>query len=167
MTFHELNLLSKDELRETLFECCGSHTWVEKMLPFFSVDDLVELLEDAEEQWWPCSESDWKEAFTHHPQIGDTTELKKKFAATAEMVAGEQSQVQYATDETIAALAAGNKTYREKFGYIFIVCATGKSAEEMLQLLNERLNNSPAAEIEIAADEQIKITQLRLQKLIQ
>lgn len=167
MTFHELNLLSKDELRATLFKCCGSRNWVEKMLPFFPVDDLVELLEDAEEQWWVCNEADWKEAFTHHPQIGDTTELKKKFAATAEMAAGEQSQVQYATDETISALATGNKTYLEKFGYIFIVCATGKSAEEMLQLLNERLNNYPAEEMEIAADEQIKITQLRLQKLIQ
>ena len=137
------------------------------MLLFIPADDLVELLEDAESQWWLCNEDDWKEAFTHHPKIGDLDSLKKKFADTAAWASGEQSGVNTATDEIINALAAGNRLYEEKFGYIFIVCATGKSAAEMLEILNERLKNIPEDEIKMAADEQNKITLLRLEKLLQ
>ena len=136
------------------------------MLPFFPADDLVELLEDAEEQWFKCSESDWKEAFSHHPKIGDTASLKKKFSSTAQWASGEQSGVNAASQQTIEALAEGNRKYEDKFGYIFIVCATGKTAEEMLEILTSRLSNDPKDEIEIAADEQNKITKLRLEKLL-
>ena len=166
MTLHELNTLPKQQLREELLKCCGSSSWVNKMLPFFPADDLVELLEDAEEQWYQCSEADWKEAFTHHPRIGDIDSLRKKFAATAQWASGEQSGVSSASQQTIEALAKGNEDYEKKFGYIFIVCATGKSADEMLALLEERLKNNAAEEIEIAADEQNKITRLRLEKLV-
>jgi 2-oxo-4-hydroxy-4-carboxy-5-ureidoimidazoline decarboxylase len=137
------------------------------MLPFFPADDMVEILEDAEEQWWKCSEADWKEAFAHHPKIGDVESLKKKFAATAQWASGEQSGVTTASQQTIEALAEGNRDYEEKFGYIFIVCATGKSAEEMLEILQSRLPNSPEDEIQIAADEQNKITKLRIEKLLE
>ncbi len=137
------------------------------MLPFFPADDLVELLEDAEEQWFLCSEADWKEAFAHHPKIGDVESLKKKFASTAQWASGEQSGVNNASAQTMEALAEGNKKYEEKFGYIFIVCATGKSAEEMLAILQNRLQNNPEVEIEIAADEQNKITKLRIEKLLE
>ena len=166
MTLHELNTLSKNQLKDELMKCCGSSAWVNKMLPFFPADDLVELLEDAEEQWYQCSEEDWKEAFTHHPKIGDINSLKKKFASTAQWASGEQSGVSAASQQTIEALAKGNEDYEKKFGYIFIVCATGKTAEEMLELLKARLNNNPKDEIEIAADEQNKITKLRLEKLV-
>ncbi|UEG48712.1 2-oxo-4-hydroxy-4-carboxy-5-ureidoimidazoline decarboxylase [Ferruginibacter lapsinanis] len=166
MTLHELNTLPKEQLKEELFKCCGSVNWVEKMLPFFPVDDLVELLEDAEEQWYTCTEADWLEAFTHHPKIGDIDSLKKKFASTAQWAAGEQSGAVAASEETIQALAKGNDLYENKFGFIFIVCATGKTAEEMLQLLQERLPNNKAEEIKIAAEEQNKITKLRLEKLL-
>jgi 2-oxo-4-hydroxy-4-carboxy-5-ureidoimidazoline decarboxylase len=166
MTLHELNTLPKEQLIEELTKCCGSSVWVNKMLPFFPADDLVELLEDAEEQWFKCSEDDWKEAFSHHPKIGDTDSLKKKFASTAQWASGEQSGVNTASEQTIEALASGNKKYEEKFGYIFIVCATGKSAEQMLEILASRLPNDPKDEIEIAADEQRKITRLRLEKLL-
>ena len=171
MTLHELNTLPKQQLKEELLKCCGSSSWVNKMLPFFPADDLVELLEDAEEQWYLCSEADWKEAFTHHPKIGDIDSLKKKFASTANPIAfgwasGEQSGVSSASQQTIEALAKGNQDYEKKFGYIFIVCATGKSADEMLVLLEERLKNNAAEEIEVAADEQNKITKLRLEKLV-
>jgi 2-oxo-4-hydroxy-4-carboxy-5-ureidoimidazoline decarboxylase len=166
MTLHELNTLPVQQLKDELMKCCGSSAWVNKMLPFFPADDLVELLEDAEEQWWKCSEADWKEAFTHHPKIGDIDSLKKKFASTAQWAAGEQSGAASASPKTIEALAEGNAEYEKKFGYIFIVCATGKSAEEMLALLQERLQNDPKEEIEIAADEQSKITKLRLEKLV-
>lgn len=166
MTLHELNTLPRHQLSEELLKCCGSMAWVEKMLHYFPADDLVELLEDAEEQWFLCSEDDWKQAFSHHPKIGDTASLKKKFASTAQWAAGEQAGAKQASPQTIEALAEGNSRYEEKFGYIFIVCATGKSAEEMLELLQERLKNDPKDEIEIAADEQNKITKLRLEKLL-
>ena len=137
------------------------------MLPFIPADDMIELLEDAEEEWNQCSEEDWKEAFSHHPKIGDVESLTKKFASTAQWASGEQSAVNVASKETIEALAEGNRLYEEKFGYIFIVCATGKSAEEMLMLLRSRLENKPEEEILIAADEQNKITKLRIEKLLE
>jgi 2-oxo-4-hydroxy-4-carboxy-5-ureidoimidazoline decarboxylase len=167
MTFHELNTLPVQQLRDELLKCCGSQAWVNKMLPFFPAEDLVELLEDAEEQWFKCSEEDWKEGFAHHPKIGDRESLEKKFASTAQWASGEQSGVNTASPQTIEALAKGNNEYEKKFGYIFIVCATGKSAEEILGLLTARLSNDPAEELEIAADEQNKITKLRLEKLLE
>jgi 2-oxo-4-hydroxy-4-carboxy-5-ureidoimidazoline decarboxylase len=167
MTLHELNTLNQFQLKEELMKCCGSSAWVNKMLPFIPADDMVELLEDAEEQWYKCSETDWKEAFAHHPKIGDVESLTKKFATTAQWASGEQSGVNVAAKETIEALADGNKNYEKKFGYIFIVCATGKSAEEMLNILQSRLPNTPEDEIEIAAEEQNKITKLRLEKLLE
>ena len=165
MTLHEFNILPKQQLIEELTKCCGSASWVKRMLPFIPADDMIELLEDAEEQWWLCNEEDWKEAFRHHPKIGDVESLTKKFASTAQWASGEQSGVSAASIETIEALAESNRLYEEKFGYIFIVCATGKSADEMLQLLNQRLYNNPEVEIQIAMEEQNKITKLRLEKL--
>lgn len=167
MTLHELNTLPKPQLIAELNRCCSSVAWIERMLPFFPADDLVELLEDAEEQWFKSSQEDWKEAFAHHPKIGDVNSLKEKFASTAQWASGEQSGVNSASQKVIEALAEGNKKYEDKFGYIFIVCATGKTAEEMLAMLQSRLANDPEVEIEIAADEQNKITKLRLEKLLE
>lgn len=166
MTLREINTLTKDALKAELFKCCGSTNWVDKMLAFFPMDDLVEMLEDAEEQWYACTEADWREAFTHHPKIGGVDMLAKKFASTAEWAAGEQAAVSAAPGRVLTELSAANKAYENKFGYIFIVCATGKTAEEMLILLQERLSNTPEEEIKIAMDEQNNITLLRLQKLI-
>ncbi len=166
MTLHQFNILPKEQLAEELMKCCGSSAWVQRMLPFIPADDMVELLEDAEEQWWKCSETDWKEAFAHHPRIGDISSLQKKYMATAAWASGEQSGVTAALPETLRALAERNRLYEEKFGYIFIICATGRSAEEMLSILQSRLQNDPAEEIKIAADEQNKITKLRIEKLL-
>ena len=166
MTLHDLNTLSKERLREELERCCGSKAWIDKMLPFFPADDMVELLEDAEEQWYKCSESDWKEAFAHHPKIGDMESLKKKFASTADWASGEQGGMSKASEEIIRSIAEGNKEYEKKFGYIFIICATGKSGDEMLAALEARLPNDPESEIQCAAAEQVKITKLRLEKLV-
>jgi 2-oxo-4-hydroxy-4-carboxy-5-ureidoimidazoline decarboxylase len=167
MTLHEFNILPKQQLIEELSKCCGSSSWVNRMLKFIPADDMIELLEDAEEQWWQCSEDDWKDAFSHHPKIGDVESLMKKFASTAQWALGEQSGVNVASKETIEALAEGNCLYEEKFGYIFIVCASGKTAEEMLSVLQTRLENNPEEEIKIAADEQNKITRLRIEKLLE
>jgi 2-oxo-4-hydroxy-4-carboxy-5-ureidoimidazoline decarboxylase len=167
VTLHEFNILPKDKLREELFKCCGSSRWVDKMMAFVPAEDLVELLEDAEEQWGECNESDWKEAFAHHPKIGDIDSLKRKFALTANWATEEQKGIGDANEATIKALAKGNSEYEEKFGYIFIICATGKTAGEMLKVLLDRLKNDPAEEIRIAADEQNKITKLRIEKMLE
>jgi len=166
MRLEELNKISQPQLKEELLKCCGSSTWVKMMMAYFPADSMEGLLEQAEEVWSECSEDDWREAFAHHPKIGDVESLTQKFASTAQWASREQSGVSTAATETITALAEGNRLYEEKFGYIFIVCATGKSAEEILTLLQDRLKNDPEKEIKIAAAEQNKITQLRLQKLI-
>jgi 2-oxo-4-hydroxy-4-carboxy-5-ureidoimidazoline decarboxylase len=131
--------------------------------PFSSRDHLLGA---AEQVWWHLGDGDWKEAFTHHPRIGaDITALRAKFAATATWSAGEQSGVAGADEETLAALAEGNRVYEARFGHIFIVCATGLSAGAMLARLRERVDNEPAAELRIAAGEQAKITALRMARL--
>ena len=167
MTLHDFNILPKDQLKEELIKCCASAAWVNRMLDYIPAEDLVELLEDAEMEWWKCSENDWKEAFAAHPKIGDPDSLAKKYSVTAEWAAEEQKNIQAASGETIRALVDANGKYEEKFGYIFIVCATGKSAEEMMGILHSRLQNSPEEEIKIAADEQNQITKIRIQKLLE
>ncbi|MEO7310970.1 MAG: 2-oxo-4-hydroxy-4-carboxy-5-ureidoimidazoline decarboxylase [Chitinophagaceae bacterium] len=165
MSIAEFDHLPAIQQQELLTQCCGSANWVDKMLACFPVEDLVELLEYAEEKWYQCTDQDWLEAFTHHPKIGDLNSLKKEFADTAEWASDEQREVAFAGEQIIRALADANQMYHAKFGYIFIVCATGKTAEEMLTLLEVRLQNSAEVEIEIAAGEQDKITKLRLEKL--
>lgn len=165
MSIAEFDNLPEAERQALLTKCCGSAAWVNKMLKIFPVDDLVELLEYAEEKWYECTEADWLDAFTHHPKIGDIESLKQKFANTAAWAAGEQGFVAIADQETLEALANANMLYEEKFGFIFIICATGKSAKEMLAFLRVRMENSKEVEIENAALEQDKITKLRLEKL--
>jgi len=158
------NNLSFTKRQKELFKCCGSTEWSLKLAnsTFKSVE---ELKKESDIVWFSLSEKDWKEAFSHHPKIGDVGSLKKKFASTSDWAAGEQSGVNSASDEVLADLKNSNDAYEKKFGYIFIVCATGKSAEEMLDLLKKRLINNPAFEGRIAAEEQNKITHLRLDKL--
>jgi 2-oxo-4-hydroxy-4-carboxy-5-ureidoimidazoline decarboxylase len=165
MTIAEFDHLDAEQKKTLLHQCCGSTNWVNKMLEALPVEDLIELLETAEEKWYACQEADWREAFAHHPKIGDIHSLKEKFASTAHWAEGEQAAVQEASEQTLQQLAAANQAYEQRFGYIFIVCATGKSAGEMLQLLNLRLYNNPEVEIQIAMEEQNKITKLRLEKL--
>jgi 2-oxo-4-hydroxy-4-carboxy-5-ureidoimidazoline decarboxylase len=166
MTLPDLNALAPATRAEALAACCGAAAWVAMLNEQFPFNSLPALHEAAERTWYNLSEADWREAFTHHPKIGDVTALKEKFASTATWAAGEQGAVRQASDETLAALAAGNAAYEQKFGYIFIVCATGKSAEEMLALLEARLPHSPSREIHVAMGEQAKITRLRLTKLL-
>ncbi|MEP7253368.1 MAG: 2-oxo-4-hydroxy-4-carboxy-5-ureidoimidazoline decarboxylase [Ginsengibacter sp.] len=165
MTIAEFDHLSEEQKKVLLYKCCGASTWVEKMLQVFPIDDLVELLEEADEKWEECQKADWLEAFDHHPAIGDTTSLKEKYYATADWAQVEQEGASTASQELTNALADGNKLYKEKFGFIFIVFATGKSGDEMLSILNQRLKNNPDDEIKTAAAEQIRITKKRLEKL--
>jgi 2-oxo-4-hydroxy-4-carboxy-5-ureidoimidazoline decarboxylase len=167
MTLDELNALPRPQLAEALRTCCGADAWVRGMLANFPVPDADSLMDEAKTVWFGLAEDDWREAFRHHPKIGqDVESLRQKFASTAQWAAGEQSGVQAASDDTLRALAAGNTAYEQKFGYIFIVFATGKTADEMLALLQARLLNKPEDELIAAAAEQDKITRLRLEKLL-
>lgn len=165
MLLTDFYFLNTDTKKQLFTQCCGASLWVAKMLQTPLIKDLDELKKIAEEKWYECTEQHWLEAFQHHPKIGDINSLKKKFANTAAWASNEQSGVIVASDKILEDLAKGNDDYEKKFGYIFIVCATGKSAAEMLAILQARLRNNPEAEIKIAAAEQNKITKLRLEKL--
>lgn len=167
MSLEELNVLVRTELTALLTQCCGSSLWVQRMCNLFPFKNAATLFKKATETWYSLSESDWREAFTHHPKIGDIDALKEKFAATATWAAGEQSAVKRTSQQVLEQLSEANRLYEDRFGYIFIVCATGKSAEEMLSVLQNRYSNKPEDEITIAMEEQNKITLLRLKKLIQ
>jgi 2-oxo-4-hydroxy-4-carboxy-5-ureidoimidazoline decarboxylase len=120
------------------------------------------MLSAARQEWFSLSAVDWREAFGHHPKIGERDALGRRFAATAQLSEREQRGVAGASDDVLTALADDNRAYEAKFGYIFIVCATGRTADEMLAMLQQRLGNDPAHEIHIAAAEQARITELRL-----
>src|SRR5690349_2820011 len=127
--------------REILSRACGSSAWIERMLarrPFGSQDALLEA---AREEWFALSEADWLEAFSHHPRIGDRASLEARFPQTHTLSSREQSGIGIAGADVLEALAKANNDYFERFGFIFIVCATGKSAGQMLALLLSRLPN--------------------------
>ena len=163
--WRRLDLASADEARRLLATCCGSRRWVDRMLARRPFGSRVDLLTTAREEWNVLESADWREAFAHHPKIGDRDALAARFPATHELSAREQAGIAGATAAVLDALAEGNRRYEEKFGYVFIVCATGKSANEMLALLEARLPNDEATELRIAAAEQAKITELRLLRL--
>jgi 2-oxo-4-hydroxy-4-carboxy-5-ureidoimidazoline decarboxylase len=160
--FSRLDDASPEQARVLLQTCCGSSRWVDRMLARRPFGRQSPLLAAAREEWFALDREDWLEAFSHHPKIGDGDALQKRFAATRHLSEREQAGVDGASDDVLDALAAGNRAYEEKFGYIFIVCATSKSATEMLGLLRNRLGNDPAVELRIAAAEQAKITEIRL-----
>jgi 2-oxo-4-hydroxy-4-carboxy-5-ureidoimidazoline decarboxylase len=161
-----LNALPPSAAHDALLRCCGSTRWVECMLEHRPFASTLALFELAERDWHDLETKDYLEAFSHHPQIGaDLAELKRKFATTASWSASEQAGAGDAEQATLEALRDGNRDYLARFGFIFIVCATGKTAAEMLELLRARLPNDAATELGIAAGEQAKITKLRLEKL--
>ncbi|GAA3995191.1 2-oxo-4-hydroxy-4-carboxy-5-ureidoimidazoline decarboxylase [Hymenobacter fastidiosus] len=167
MTLDELNNLPPAARAEELRKCCGARAWVAGLNEVFPVADEDTLMDQANTVWNGLAEEDWKEAFTHHPRIGgNVAALRAKFASTSAWAEGEQAGVRATSEEVLRALAEGNTRYEQQFGYIFIVFATGKTAEEMLALLEARLFNKPEAEIQLAAAEQNKITRIRLEKLL-
>ena len=158
----EIDSAAPEAARDLLRRACGSTGWVDRMMlrrPFASNAALHAAARDV---WFALGEDDWLEAFRHHPKIGDRASLEARFPKTHDLSATEQAGVTSARADTLDALAEANAIYLERFGFIFIVCATGKSAEEMLQLLRDRLSNDRATELLIAAEEQAKITALRL-----
>jgi 2-oxo-4-hydroxy-4-carboxy-5-ureidoimidazoline decarboxylase len=165
MNLARINAWDDDEAIAAFRRCCGSTRWAEQMSRRRPFDSEAALFEAAGRVWWALDPADWLEAFAAHPRIGDRDALRARFAATAAWSAREQAGVDGAPEEVLAALAAANDRYHERFGYIFIVCATGKTAEEMLALIRERLANDPEVEIQTAAAEQARITRIRLEKI--
>jgi len=161
-----LNALSAVDSEADFLKCCGSKRWARTMTegrPFQSVDDLLTA---ADGVWWSLSKQDWLEAFRAHPKIGEQKAAAPQSDQARNWSAQEQSGIDEAADETRTALADGNFEYEQRFGFIYIVCATGKTSAEMLAILKDRLSNDPEKELHIAAAEQNKITHLRLEKLL-
>ena len=162
--WQRLDAAPPDEARQLLFMCCGSSRWVELMLARRPFGSMARLLHAAEDAWRVVSPDDWKASFSHHPRIGDRG-FGERFAETRHLSQAEQAGVSGASAEIIDALADANNAYEARFGYVFIVCATGRGAAEMLSMLRARLRNDPATEIQVAAGEQAKITALRLKAI--
>lgn len=158
MTLQDLNSANADKLREPLGGCCGSEAWVARMIEWRPFDNFEALIAASDEIWWSLAESDWLQAFSKHPKIGE----KRADPWSSD----EQRGMDQASFDIAAAMEKLNRQYDDKFGWIFIVCATGKRAGEMLTTLENRLANEAADEIRIAASEQAKITKLRLGKLL-
>jgi OHCU decarboxylase len=156
MTLDELNRLPRYRAEEELLKCCGSRAWARSMAqrrPFVSFE---RLLQASGEIWWNLGSDDWFEAFHAHPRIGELN--------ITGVPAQEQAVMNRAPSEVAHALALANNEYFDKFGFIFIICATGKTGEEMLDHLRSRLPNTTEQEVRIAAEEQNKIMLLRLKK---
>ena len=159
-----LNALPPNEAEATLISCCGSTEWARRMAAARPYASEAGLAEAADRIWRGLSRADWLEAFAAHPKIGSTAPAGRGKAP--EWSREEQRGTNAASPETLARLAAANRDYEARFGHIFIVCASGRSAEEMLSLARQRLANDPDRELSLAAEEQRKITRLRLEKLL-
>lgn len=158
MTLAEFNALPADEARAALLSCCGSRRWVqalEQQRPFASMTELLRAAASVEQQ---LTEEDWLNAFAAHPRIGERSE--------SPWSRSEQAAALDAEPDVQQQLAQANRAYEEKFGFIFIVFASGKSPEQMLALLQERMHNTRPQEIENAAAEQSSIARARLQKML-
>jgi OHCU decarboxylase len=157
--------LPDHEAAPLLESCCGAQAWVQGMLAARPFRTLGGVLDTADAVWWSLGPDDWREAFDHHPRIGEQSAARSQGATAQAWSADEQRGTTSAGAGVRQALADGNREYEGRFGHIYLVCATGKSAEEMLALLQERLSNDPDTELRVAASEQAKITRLRLEKL--
>lgn len=165
MNLDAINAWPEPDAIAAFRRCCGSARWAERIARLRPFGSEAELIEAAERTWWDLGVDDWLEAFAAHPRIGDRAPAPPRLASTAAWSAREQSGVSAASQDVLDALAEANARYHERFGYIFIVCATGKTAEEMLGLLRARLPNDPESEIRISAAEQARITRIRLEKI--
>jgi 2-oxo-4-hydroxy-4-carboxy-5-ureidoimidazoline decarboxylase len=159
-----LNNLPEQEAHAALHKCCACDAWVMAMLEKRPYPSDAALYDTAERAWVELNGDDWLEAFAGHPRIGGTIQ---KNSATAGWSAAEQAGATRVDADTTEALRAGNLEYENRFGHVFLICATGKSAAEMLAALQNRLHNDAATELHIAAGEQAKITRLRLARLVE
>ena len=160
-----INAWTEAETRQAFLRCCGAERWASQLTQRRPFTSEADLLATARAVWRSLGSEDWLQAFAAHPKIGDSEALRHRFGQTAAWPATEQSGVTGAPEEVLQALAEGNARYEARYGFRFIVCATGKTAGEMLVLLQARLENDPDRELLLAAAEQEKITRLHLEKL--
>ena len=183
-----LNRLDRQEAEHELLRCCGSTRWARAMAGARPFTNLAAMAAQADKIWRGLGPDDWLEAFGAHPRISAcghaSTQARQRAACEASASGGgapreiekrrdadawsreEQAGANSASEAVSDRLAAANEEYEARFGYIFIVCATGKTADEMLAMLEHRLTNAPADELGVAAEEQRKIMQLRIGKLL-
>ena len=166
LTLDQLNALAPEDAEERFRGCCGTAWWARQMEACRPFESENQLHDTADAIFDEMAEGHWLEAFAAHPKLGDVASLRMKFVGNKDWSAGEQAGVNDADEAVLQDLAAGNAAYEDRFGYIFILCASGLSAAEMLGSLTQRLRNDPAAEAPLAAAEQRKITHLRLEKLL-
>lgn len=171
------NFLPFEAAVDEILPCCGSRAWASGMARRRPVSDEAALLAASDETWRALADSDWLEAFRSHPRIGesrinesgriDSWELETTMPRSSAWSEAEQRAVTVAGDSVKSALARGNQEYEQRFGRIFIVCATGKTPAEILKILERRLKNDERSELQEAANEQRQITQIRLRKWLQ
>ena len=162
----KLNRLPEGEARAALLACCGSARWAAEVAALRPFWDVGQLLRIAERVWRELPREDWLEAFRAHPKIGESKAAKETGEEARRWSEGEQAAARGSAADTLAQLAAANREYEGRFGFIFIVCATGRTAEEMLGGLRARINNDPETELRVAAEEQWRITALRIRKFL-
>ena len=158
------NELGNDEAVAAILPCCGSMRWAVMMANSRPFAKEGALLLRTEELWWQLDEADWLEAFVTHPRIGEREAPKQASRQSAAWSAAEQRDVMAEDDSVLAALAEGNRRYEERFGRVFLVCASGKTAHEILETLESRLANDEKTELREAARQQLEMTALRLKK---
>jgi OHCU decarboxylase len=165
VTLADFNSLPPADAESLLMDCCGSTRWAAGVAARRPYANAEALRKAADSIWWKLDRADWLEAFGHHPQIGEKPANGSE--SSRQWASGEQSGVRTAGEDVKVRLARANRAYFEKFGYIYIVCATGKTAEGMLAILNQRLQNDLPSELSIAAEQQRLITRIRLEKLLE
>jgi 2-oxo-4-hydroxy-4-carboxy-5-ureidoimidazoline decarboxylase len=161
------NFLPVADAASEILPCCGSRAWADQMVAQRPLWDETTLLAKSDEVWRSLAEEDWPEAFRSHPRIGDSAQPKAASQQSAVWSQQEQREVADADDSVRVALAEANREYEGRFNRIFIVCATGKSPSELLQILQRRLKNDARTELQEAAEQQRQITQIRLSKWLQ
>jgi 2-oxo-4-hydroxy-4-carboxy-5-ureidoimidazoline decarboxylase len=161
-----LDAIADDKAAELLRACCGSSRWVAGMIESRPFGSATNARKRADEIWNGLAPEDWLEAFSHHPRIGERAAAVKQNARGSAWSSEEQSGMGAASGDVKADLARVNEDYERRFGFIYIVCASGKSAADLLAIAQSRLGNAPDTELRVAAEEQRKIMQLRLSKLL-
>jgi 2-oxo-4-hydroxy-4-carboxy-5-ureidoimidazoline decarboxylase len=166
ISVNELDALSRDEAAALFSACCGSKRWTSAMIARRPFGTLESVLHAADEEWQRLAPSDWREAFAHHPRIGEVRAASRVAATAQGWSAGEQARAASADEQVKESLAGAQREYEARFGHIFLICATGKTAEQILAAVHARMGNDPDTELRVAAEEQRRITRLRLMKAV-
>jgi allantoicase len=161
-----INHLQAEDARKALLDCCGSIAWADQMISKRPFVDDAKIFESADKIWTHLDPKEWLRAIRHHPPIGSKSGRSKQSGTGRNWSASEQSAAQKSSPETLSVLAAANNAYQATFGYVFLICATGKDGDEILHSLQQRLANDPETEFRVAVEEMRKIMRLRLEKLV-